>query len=70
MQNHNKSNLHVFYVVYHVIISYSFKEFAKKRACFVFAAILEIYQDALHVVAAEVQTLHFNVFFKIKHTQI
>ncbi len=26
-------------------------------------AILEITQDALHVVAVQVQTLHFNVFF-------
>ncbi len=39
-----------------IILSYSFKvEFA--------IIILEITQDELHVVAAQVQTLHFNVFF-------
>ncbi len=65
------SNLHVFLLYFNVIISYSFKvEFAIiKSKCSVVAAILEITQDALCIVAVQVQTLHFNVFF-IKYTPI
>ncbi len=59
---HNKSNLHVFILYINVLISYSFNEFAKKRDVLC-AAILEITQDALHVVAARVLTNHFDVFF-------
>ncbi len=70
---HNKSNLHVFILYINVIISYSFKEFAKNESILclcgrrnLVATILEITQDTLSIV----QTLHFNIFFFIKYTPI
>ncbi len=56
-QRHLKSNLHIFILCINVIISYSLAKNEMFYSCVV-AAILEITQDALHVV----QTLHFNMF--------
>ncbi len=69
-QKYNKSNLHVFLLHINEILIFSFKEVAKIKALWNFSAILEITQDALRVVVAQVQTLHFNVSFITKYTLI
>ncbi len=67
MQNHNQSNMHVFLLYINVIISLSFKVVSAitNKVSAVSATILEITQDALHIV----QTFYRNMF-SIKHTLI
>ncbi len=70
MQNQNKSNLYVFLLYINVIISYYFKvEFAIiKSEHSMVNAILEITQDALSVVAVQVQTRHL-LFLSLNMTK-